>query len=324
MLPWRIHYRWHVRSCLNHLVSFSPPGSELSTPRKHYIGCVICRQLWVDWNTPILKSSFVHQEENTAPEHSLRSPWHLPTNGLTTFSMTNTDVGAHPPHPLNTGAPLPLVLRAPFPLHALPSALCYALRSPSMRYVHPPTPSPPCRQAPTSPSCMGARPSGVRESGVRSGLCPQRHYLSAGARRNRGRLRAPSWGYRPTPRLWAPRVDRPPTKTPTHSPYPLALPEGELPHSAPPCATRSNRSATNCRLQAVVRHYGVCHGFVRGLKPTLCRVLGFLPLCCRNPKTLHPTADPSNPPPSPFAFRSWLRSNRCLAHLLVRPSQALA
>ena len=118
--------------------------------------------------------------------------------------------------------------------------------------------------------------------------------------------------------------NRPPTKTPSHSPYPLALPEGVLPHSAPLCATRSSRFATNCRLQAVVRHYGVCHGVVRGLKPTLCRVLGFLPHGYRNPKTLHPTAVPSTPPPSPVAFRSWLRSNRCLAHLLVRPSQALA
>mgnify|MGYP003472929457 CR=1 FL=1 len=73
----------------------------------------------------------------------------------------------------------------------------------------------------------------------------------------------------------------------------------------------SNRSAINSRLQAVVLRFGVCCGVVRGLKPTLCRVLGFLPHGCRNPKTLHPTADPSTPPPSPVAFRSWLRSNRC-------------
>ena len=169
MLPWRIRYQWDVRSCLNHHVSFNHPGSELSTPRKHYIGCVICRQLWVDWNTPTQKNSFVHQEVNTAQEHSHRSPWHLPTNGLTTFSMTNADVGAHPPHPLNTGAPVPLVLRAPVPLPALRSPLCYALRSHSLRSGPPPTPAHPCRQAPTSPSCMGARPFGVQESGVRSG-----------------------------------------------------------------------------------------------------------------------------------------------------------
>lgn len=73
----------------------------------------------------------------------------------------------------------------------------------------------------------------------------------------------------------------------------------------------SNRSAINSRLQAVVLRSGVCCGVGRAHTRSPCGDGNCAPHGYAQFPLPPPTADPSTPPPSPVAFRSWLRSNRC-------------
>lgn len=73
----------------------------------------------------------------------------------------------------------------------------------------------------------------------------------------------------------------------------------------------SNRSAINSRLQAVVLRFGVCCGVGRAHTRSPCAGGDCAPHGYAQSPLPPPTADPSTPPPSPVAFRSWLRSNWC-------------